>query len=74
MLTALEKSLRIIFIKNYYLFWVLPFYMMIAELAGCDKGKREFVSVYCLRYCPCIFSYLVDQCLLGKAEQSGDRV
>jgi hypothetical protein len=36
------------FYKNYYLFWVLPFYMMIAELAGCDKGKREFVSVYCL--------------------------
>lgn len=35
------------FYKNYYLFWGLPFYMVIVELAGCNKEKRELVSVYC---------------------------
>ncbi|MDE7321728.1 MAG: hypothetical protein K2N73_03185 [Lachnospiraceae bacterium] len=35
------------FFKIYYLFWIVPFWMLMIDIAYCDKEKRELIAVYC---------------------------
>lgn len=34
------------FFKIYYLFWIVPFWMLVIDVAECDKEKRELIAVY----------------------------
>ena len=61
------------YFKTYYLFWMITFYMLVLDIAECEKEKRDMVNVYCasvLLLFAFIFSGL-ESCLEEKSEANG---